>query len=64
MSRKNWTSFSEPVMQEERLWYEFFLMTGMRSRKVMHTYWLDLNFVASTCSREPQARQELDTEGI
>jgi hypothetical protein len=24
---------------EERLWYEFFLMTGMREQVVMHTYW-------------------------
>jgi integrase len=33
---------------EERLWYEFFLMTGMREQKVMYTYWDDVNFAAST----------------
>ena len=33
---------------EERLWYEFFLMTGMREQEVMHTYWSDVNFTAST----------------
>ncbi len=33
---------------EERLWYEFFLMTGMREQEVMHTYWSDINFAAST----------------
>ena len=33
---------------EERLWYEFFLMTGMREQEVMYTYWSDLNFAAST----------------
>jgi integrase/recombinase XerD len=33
--------------EEERLWYEFFLMTGMREQEVMHTYWSDLNFGAS-----------------
>jgi integrase/recombinase XerD len=33
---------------EERLWYEFFLMTGMREQEVMHTYWSDVNVVAST----------------
>jgi integrase/recombinase XerD len=33
---------------EERLWYEFFLMTGMREQEVMHTYWEDVNFAAST----------------
>jgi integrase/recombinase XerD len=34
--------------EEERLWYEFFLMTGMREQEVMHTYWSDVNFAAST----------------
>ncbi|MFZ1919582.1 MAG: site-specific integrase [Terriglobales bacterium] len=33
---------------EERLWYEFFLMTGMREQEVMYTYWSDTNFAAST----------------
>jgi integrase len=33
---------------EERLWYEFFLMTGMREQEVMHTYWSDVNLAAST----------------
>jgi integrase/recombinase XerD len=33
---------------EERLWYEFFLMTGMREQEVMYTYWSDVNFTAST----------------
>ncbi|MFZ0135962.1 MAG: phage integrase SAM-like domain-containing protein [Candidatus Sulfotelmatobacter sp.] len=27
--------------EEERLWYEFFLMTGMREQEVMYTYWSD-----------------------
>jgi integrase/recombinase XerD len=34
--------------EEERLWYEFFLMTGMREQEVMHAYWSDVNFAAST----------------
>jgi integrase/recombinase XerD len=34
--------------EEERLWFEFFLMTGMREQEVMHTYWSDVNFSAST----------------
>jgi integrase len=34
--------------EEERLWYEFFLMTGMREQEVMYTYWSDVNFVANT----------------
>lgn len=33
---------------EERLWYEFFLMTGMREQEVMYTYWSDVNIAAST----------------
>ena len=33
---------------EERLWFEFFLMTGMREQEVMHTYWSDVNFAANT----------------
>jgi integrase len=33
---------------EERLWYEFFLMTGEREQEVMHTYWTDVNLTAST----------------
>jgi|SRR5579859_127727 len=32
---------------EERLWFEFFLMTGMREQEVMHVYWSDVNFAAS-----------------
>jgi integrase/recombinase XerD len=34
--------------EEERLWFEFFLMTGMREQEAMHTYWSDVNFAAST----------------
>jgi integrase len=33
---------------EERLWYEFYLMTGMREQEVMYTYWDDVNFAACT----------------
>jgi integrase/recombinase XerD len=33
---------------EEKLWYEFFLMTGMREQEVMYTYWSDVNLAAST----------------
>jgi integrase len=40
---------------EERLWFEFFLMTGEREQEVMFTYWSDVNFAASTVkvSRKP-----------
>jgi integrase len=33
---------------EERLWYEFFLMTGMREQEVMYTYWSDVNLAQAT----------------
>ena len=33
---------------EERLWYEFFLMTGMREQEVMHVSWADVNLARST----------------
>jgi integrase/recombinase XerD len=33
---------------QERLWFEFFLMTGMREQEVMYTYWSDVNFAAAT----------------
>jgi integrase/recombinase XerD len=33
---------------QERLWFEFFLMTGMREQEVMHAYWSDVNFSHAT----------------
>jgi integrase len=33
---------------EERLWFEFFLMTGMREQEVMYTCWSDVNLAYST----------------
>ena len=35
--------------EEERLWYEFFLMTGMREQEVMYTYWSDVNLAHAPC---------------
>jgi integrase len=32
---------------EEQLWYEFFLMTGMRDQEVRYCYWSDVNFATS-----------------
>ena len=32
----------------ERLWWDFFLMTGMREQEVMHTTWTDVNFTQGT----------------
>lgn len=33
---------------QEKLYFEFFLMTGMREQEVMHTYWSDVNFTRNT----------------
>ncbi len=33
---------------EEQLWFEFFLMTGMREQEAMHVYWSDVNFAHAT----------------
>jgi integrase/recombinase XerD len=33
---------------EERFWYEFFLMTGMREQEVMYTNWSDINIAHAT----------------
>jgi len=33
---------------EERLWFEFFLMTGMREQEVMHVCWSDVNLAQHT----------------
>jgi len=33
---------------DERLWLEFFLMTGMREQEVMYCYWSDVNLSART----------------
>jgi integrase-like protein len=33
---------------EEQLWFEFFLMTGMREQEAIFTYWSDVNFSAGT----------------
>ena len=34
--------------EKQRLWFEFFLMTGMREQEVMYAYWSDINFKACT----------------
>jgi integrase/recombinase XerD len=36
--------------QEERLWFEFFLMTGMREQEVMHATWDDINLTRGAVS--------------
>jgi integrase len=34
--------------EQQRLWFEFFLMTGMREQEVMYTYWSDINLPHAT----------------
>jgi integrase/recombinase XerD len=34
--------------QQEKLWFEFFLMTGMREQEVMHCSWDDINLPRGT----------------
>jgi integrase/recombinase XerD len=34
--------------QQEKLWFEFFLMTGMREQEVMHCSWDDINLIRGT----------------
>jgi len=34
--------------QQEKLWFEFFLMTGMREQEVMHCSWDDINLSRGT----------------
>jgi integrase len=34
--------------EQERLWYESFLMTGMREQEVMHCSWADVSLSRST----------------
>src|ERR1700716_3443885 len=34
--------------EEERLWYEFFLMTGMREQELMYAYWSHINLAHAT----------------
>jgi integrase/recombinase XerD len=33
---------------QEKLWFEFFLMTGMREQEVMHCSWADINLTRAT----------------
>jgi integrase/recombinase XerD len=41
-------TFFDACTPQERLWFQFFLMTGMREQEVMHACWKDIKFAAST----------------
>lgn len=49
---------------EERLWCQFFLMTGEREQDVMFTYWSDVNCTALRGQGDAQARPRMDAEGM
>lgn len=46
--REELTKFLNACEPNERLWFEFFLMTGMREQEVMYCYWSDVNFAKCT----------------
>lgn len=46
--REEVTTFLDACEPNERLWFEFFLMTGLREQEVMYTYWSDINFAKCT----------------
>ena len=46
--REEISKFLYACEPNERLWFEFFLMTGMREQEVMYTYWSDINFAKCT----------------
>lgn len=41
--REDLDKFFEACAGDERLWFEFFLMTGLREQEVMYSTWNDLN---------------------
>jgi integrase len=46
--REEVSKFLAACEPDERLWFEFFLATGMREQEVMHTYWSDISFAKCT----------------
>ncbi len=46
--RSDLDKFFAAANEEERLCFEFFLMTGMREQEVMHCTWNDINFSRGT----------------
>jgi integrase/recombinase XerD len=43
---------------QEKLYFEFFLMTGMREQEAMHTFWSDVNFNLNTVTVSAKSRFE------
>ena len=43
--REELTKFFAACQRDERLWFEFFLMTGLREQEVMYCTWSEINLV-------------------
>jgi integrase/recombinase XerD len=46
-SKGEMKTFFAACKPEEKVWFEFFLMTGEREQEVMYTYWSDIKFADS-----------------
>ncbi len=46
-SKAELKTFLSACDAQEKLWFEFFLMTGEREQEVMYTYWSDIKFTES-----------------
>ena len=52
--REEVSKFLDACEPNERLWFEFFLMTGMREQEVMYMYWSDISFAKCTVKSHAQ----------
>jgi integrase/recombinase XerD len=46
--QEEWQKLFDACNPEERLWFEFFLKTGMREQEAMHCSWQDVNLSRGT----------------
>ncbi len=46
-SKAELKTFFDACEPHEKVWFEFFLMTGEREQEVMHTHWCDIKFADS-----------------
>ena len=74
IKKNDWPRFVEPVpevyeqadldrlfsvcSEQEKLYFRFYLMTGMRLQEAMHTYWSDIDFVHHTVRVSAKAAYE------
>jgi integrase/recombinase XerD len=62
--REGLDTFFAACDQQERLWFEFFLMTGMREQEVMHCSWDDINLTRGNRDGAVQARIRFQPEEL